>query len=173
MSFVLPQRNEALVIRRARPADAGAVARVQVQSWREAYRGIVPTEYLDQLSVAAHERQWRRSLASGTWAFVAELENQIVGFGSGGLSRTRRDITGELHLLYLIRACHRRGIGRALFDACHYELARGGHRGLLVWVLAENDARRFYERLGGELSGESVVTIAGARLREVAYVWRD
>ena len=42
-----------------------------------------------------------------------------------------------------------------------------------TWVLAENSARRFYERLGGEPAGESMVTIAGARLREVAYVWRD
>jgi GNAT superfamily N-acetyltransferase len=173
MSFVLPQRNEALLIRRARLADSAAIARVHVQSWREAYRGIVPGEYLDQLSIAAHERQWRRSFASGTWAFVAEWEQRIVGFASGGLSRAQRDVSGELHLLYVLRDCHRHGIGRALFDACHYELARCGHRGLLVWVLAENTARRFYERLGGEPAGESSVTIAGARLREVAYVWSD
>jgi hypothetical protein len=61
-----------------------------------------------------------------------------------------------------------------LFDACHYELARCGHRGLLVRVLAENNpARRFYERLGGELAAEGSVAIAGTRLREVTYVWRD
>ena len=42
MSFLVPQRNDALVIRRARPGDAAALARVQVQSWREAYRGIIP-----------------------------------------------------------------------------------------------------------------------------------
>ena len=173
MSFVLPQRPTALLVRRAKIADCTEIARVHVQSWREAYRGIIPDDYLDQLSVAAHERQWRRGIASGTWAFVAEWERRVVGFASGGLSRSRRDISGELHLLYVLRAFHRRGIGRALFDACHYELARCGHRGVLAWVLAENSARRFYERLGGEPAGESMVTIATARLREVAYVWRD
>jgi GNAT superfamily N-acetyltransferase len=173
MSFAVPQRNQALLIRRARPADAAAMARVHVQSWREAYRGIVPDTYLEQLSVSGHERKWRRGFAAGTWAFVAEWEQRIVGFGSGGLSRARRDISGELYLLYVLRCSHGRGIGRALFDAVHYELARCGHRGLLVWVLAENPARRFYERLGGEFAGESSVTIAGVKLREVAYVWRD
>jgi ribosomal protein S18 acetylase RimI-like enzyme len=173
MSFMVPQRNQALVVRRARAADAAPIAQVHVQSWREAYRGIVPDAYLDQLSVAAHERQWRRSFAAGTWAFVAEWEQKVVGFASGGLSRARRDISGELYLLYVVRACHRLGVGRALFDACHYELARCGHRGLLVWVLADNPARRFYERLGGDPAGESSVTIAGAKLREVAYAWRD
>ena len=87
--------------------------------------------------------------------------------------RARRDVTGELYLLYVLRASHGRGVGRALFDACYYELARCGHRGLLVWVLADNPARGFYERLGGELCGESTVTLARAKLREVAYLWRD
>jgi GNAT superfamily N-acetyltransferase len=173
MSFLAPQRNDALVVRRARLADAGAIARVHVQSWREAYRGLIPQPYLDRLSLPAHERQWRRSFAEGGWAFVAEWEQRPVGFASGGLSRTRRDVTGELYVLYVLQSCHGCGVGRALFDACHYELARCGHRGLLVWVLADNPARGFYERLGGEPAGESVVAIAGTRLREVAYLWRD
>ena len=174
MPFLLPPRNDALVIRRAGPADVGPIARVHVQSWREAYRGIVPQPYLDLLSMPAHERQWRRSFADGGWAFVAEWERRgVVGFASGGLTRGRRDISGELYVLYVLNACHRRGIGRALFDACHYELARCGHRGLLVRVLADNPARRFYERLGGDQAGEGSVAIAGTRLREVTYTWRD
>ena len=173
MSFRVPQRNDALVIRRARAMDADAIAKVHVQSWQEAYRGLLPQPYLDQLSLAAHGRQWRRTLADGGWAFVAQWEDRVVGFGSGGLSRGRRDVSGELYLLYVLRACHGRGIGRAVFDACHYELARCGHHGMLVWVLAQNPARRFYERLGGEPAGESEVALAGVRLRETAFVWRD
>ena len=148
MSSLAPQRHDALVVRRARPADAAEIARVQVQSWREAYTGIIPQAYLDQLSVPSHERQWRRTLGSGTWAFVAEWERKLVGFASGGLSRVRRDITGEIYVLYVLRAFQGRAIGRALFDACHYELARCGHHGLLVWVLADNPSRGFYEHLG-------------------------
>jgi GNAT superfamily N-acetyltransferase len=173
MSFLVPHRNDALVVRQARPDDAGAIARVHVQSWREAYAGIVPQDHLDRLSLPAHERQWRASLADGGWAFVAEWEQRLVGFASGGLSRSRRDISGELYVLYLLRAVHRQGIGRALFDACHYELARRGHRGMIVWVLADNPARGFYERLGGALAGESMVSVGGERLREVAYIWPD
>ena len=116
----------------------------------------MPDAYLEQLSVAAHERQWRRSFAAGTWAFVAEWEQRVVGFASGGLSRARRDISGELYLLYVLRASHRHGIGRALFDACHYELARCGHRGMLVWVLADKPP-------GGSTSGSAASRPARAR----------
>jgi GNAT superfamily N-acetyltransferase len=173
MSFLMPPRNDALIVRRARATDARVIARVHVQSWREAYRGLIPQAYLDQLSVAAHERQWSRTFADGGWAFVAEWEGRVVGFASGGLSRGHRQITGELYLLYVLRAHHGQGVGRALFDACHFELARRGHQGLLVWVLADNGARRFYERLGGAPAGEAKVAIAGGQLREVAYVWLD
>jgi hypothetical protein len=44
---------------------------------------------------------------------------------------------------------------------------------MLTWVLADNPSRRFYERLGGEPAGESSVALAGAKLRELAFVWRD
>ena len=36
-------------IRRARPEDAEAVARVHVAGWRHAYRGLLPDDYLDGL----------------------------------------------------------------------------------------------------------------------------
>ena len=173
MPFVAPQRNDALVIRRARSTDAAALARVHVQSWREAYRGIIPSFYLDQLNLAGQERLWRRTLAHGGWAFVAEWEERVVGYGSGGPARGRRDVGGELYLLYLLRSSHGRGIGRALFDACHYELARCGHRGMLAWVLADNEARHVSARLGGEPAGEGIVTLADIKLRQLAFVWRD
>lgn len=173
MSSLAPQRNDALLVRLARPADVAAIARVQVQSWREAYAGIIPQPYLDQLSVPAHERYWRKVLGGDGWAFVAEWEGRLVGFASGTLSRVRPDITGEISVLYVLRNYNGLGIGRALFDACHYELARCGHHGLLIWCLADNPARGFYEHLGGQVAGENHVLIAGARLREVAYVWPD
>ena len=173
MSNLAPGRDGALVIRAAAQKDAASIAKVHVQSWRETYQGMMPDAYLDGLSAAAHERQWRRTFAGGGWAFVAEWHGEIVGFASGGLSRGRKEVTGELFVLYVLERVQQRGIGRALFDACHYELARRGHQGLVVWVLADNPARAFYEHLGGRLVAESQVTVGGKRLREVAYLWTD
>ncbi len=162
---------EDLTVRRARGLDAPALARVQVDSWRESYRGIIPQAYLDGLSYDAHERQWRRTLGARGWGFLAIWQGQIVGLASGGRCRSVKGFSGELYVLYLLRAYQGRGIGRALFDAVHHELARRGHGDILVWVLADNPARGFYERLGGEPAGEASCVIGGARLREVAYGW--
>jgi GNAT superfamily N-acetyltransferase len=163
-----------LVIRRARTIDAAALARVQVDSWREAYPGLVPQSYLDSLSYEAHERHWRRRLGNRGWAFLAVYAGQIVGIASGGRCRSLEGFAGELFVLYLLRSYQGQGIGRALFDAVHHELALRGYGDLLVWVLANNaPARGFYEHLGGVLVGEGSCLIGGTRLKEAAYGWRN
>lgn len=171
-----PHRSELrrpLVIRRAGPADAAAIARVYVDSWRESYQEQLPARYLAGLSYDAFERHWRRTFAARGWAFVAAVGDEIVGIASGGRARRQNLAGGEIYVLYVLRRHQGRGIGRSLFDACHFELARRGHSGTLVWVLATNRARAFYERLGGELVAEGSLEMAGTRLREVGYLWRD
>jgi len=53
-------------------------------------------------------------------------------------------------------------------------LAARGRKGLSLWVLAENnEARGFYERLRGRVTGERSDRVAGVVLTEVAYGWTD
>ena len=47
-------------IRRARPDDAAAIARVHVESWRSTYAGLLPERLLLKLSNAQHEARWWR-----------------------------------------------------------------------------------------------------------------
>ena len=49
-------------VRAATPADAAAIAGVHVRSWQAAYRGIVPDEVLDGLSLPDREQRWRSIL---------------------------------------------------------------------------------------------------------------
>jgi hypothetical protein len=44
---------------------------------------------------------------------------------------------------------------------------------MLVWVLAENPARGFYQALGGELVSEKPIEVGDAKLIEAAYGWKD
>ncbi len=167
------QVHPRLVIRRATPADAEAIARVYVDCWREAYAGLLPADYLEKLSYARFAQQWRHTLAAGGWAFVAEVEGEAVGIASGGRARGGRLAEGELYVLYVRSAYQGCGIGRALFEACHYRLALAGLRGMVAWTLAAGRGRRFYEHMGGILAGEKCLEIAGVPLREVAYLWPD
>ncbi len=161
------------VLRRARPADAETIADVYVACWREAYAGILPADYLARMDPARFARDWHRTLSLGGWAFLAEVEGEVVGIASGGRSRTPDLAAGELYVLYVRAAHQRRGIGRALFEACHYRLAMGGLAGMVAWTLAAGPGRGFYERMGGTLASEKVHELNGIPCREVAYVWPE
>jgi hypothetical protein len=52
-------------------------------------------------------------------------------------------------------------------------LAARGLTGLLVWVLADNPACRFYERLGGRRVYEKPVEVGGVPLPLAGYGWAD
>ncbi|HEX9677069.1 MAG TPA: GNAT family N-acetyltransferase, partial [Anaerolineales bacterium] len=68
---------------------------------------------------------------------------------------------------------HGRGCGRDLMLCSAERLLREGMRSMLLWVLAENPSRGFYERLGGRQLEEKQITIEQDVLTEVAYGWAD
>jgi L-amino acid N-acyltransferase YncA len=164
-------------IREATVADARAIAEVHVTSWRVAYAGIVLAAYLASLSVDERESRWAKILTGqdGTRTYVAvDEKGQVVGFVSGGPRREGDPAyAGELYAIYLLPDQKGKGYGRRLASTIARRLAQEGMPSMLVWVLAENYARGFYERIGGALIGEQTITIGGADLREVAYGWPD
>ncbi len=166
-------------VRAAGPADAGPLARVHVDTWQTAYSGIVPPDYLANLSYEARESQWNGIFLANqpaTSTFVAETgEGEIVGFASGGPER-QGDPTylGEVYAVYVLQDHQRRGVGRRLAVAVVRQLLRGGFASMLLWVLEDNrPARRFYESLGGEQVGQRTLAVGGTDLPEVSYGWKD
>ena len=164
-------------IRPARIDDAPAIARVHVDTWRSSYDGIVPADFLDNLGYRECEDGWMEHISNPREerTLAAETgEGEIVGFISGGTSR--EDLTGtdaEIYTLYVLKDFQGVGIGRQLFYEMVNDLAARGYDGLVVWVLMDNPARGFYEKLGGHLSGEKVVSIGGMALLDGAYTWPD
>ena len=167
-----------MIIRAARPVDAGGIARVHVQSWRSTYRGLVPDEYLAKLSVEARERFWTRQLENltpGQVVLVAvDQSGAIAGFVSGGPQRDEGlAYRGELYAIYLLEDAQGLGAGRGLMQALARELHAAGYRDLMLWVLTTNRSRQFYEHMGGQFITTKAVEIGGAPLEEAAYGWPD
>lgn len=163
-----------MLIREATERDAAAIARVQVDSWRTTYTGIVLDSYIASLTYSSREERWQQFLAASDehFAFVADAGNKIVGFASGGVNRDDDKIfQGELYAIYLLEQYQRRGVGRLLVKAVAGRLLRNDMSSMKVWVLAENPFRAFYEALGGKYVSEKEIVIGGASLLEVAYGW--
>ena len=163
------------VIREAMLEDSTEIARVQVDTWRTTYRGIVPQSFLDGMNYHVRAESWRNQLASGSSRiYVSEMEGTICGFISGGrLREPLSDFDGEIYAIYLAMDAQRRSCGRAMMQRLAGKLLQDGLKGAVVWVLERNPACAFYKQLGGELLGQKAISIGGAELVEVAYGWKD
>ena len=167
-----------IVIRRAAPRDAEAIACVRIDGWRTSYRGLVPAAYLDGMQVDASTALWDKILTAGpnpASVFVATHGDEVVGFAAGNmLAEPRFGLNAELTAVYLRREFQRVGLGRRLIAAVVDAQRALGATGMIVWVIAGNKpARAFYETLGAELLIEQAFQWDGMDLLEAAYGWRD
>ena len=164
-----------MTIRKATVSDATAVAHVHLASWKTTYPGIIPQGYIDGLRVENGVVRWQVEL-SGTKAtvFVAEDQRGIFGFAAGGAIVHPVDgYDGELGAIYLLASHHRKGAGAALVRSVAASLSQRGLKNMAVWVLRENPACGFYQRMGGVQVAEQTIEIGGKALAEIAYGWPD
>jgi len=165
-------------LRPARIEDAPVLARVHIDTWRSTYGGIVPEAFLAGLSYERSAARWSETLTQlspeGVVLVAETPSGQVVGFASAGpLREPLADCDAEIYALYILQAYQGVGLGRQLVAQCARELAGKGFRSLVIWALKENPACGFYERLGGQRSGEKIVEIGGAPLVDVAFIWRE
>ena len=173
-----------LKVRRATSDDASEIARVHVETWRNAYAGMVSESYLVGMTVAGQAFQWRRTVhrrdqvvlvaeASGANPRIPAARG-IVGFGSGGPSRHPNLGPGaEVYTLYVLPDWQGQGIGKRLLAGLFDWLVMRGHESALVWVLGANPSRFFYESLGAVRIAERQEAFAGEQLSEFGYAWQD
>ncbi len=161
-------------IRLAQVQDAAAIAHVHVQSWRTTYEGIVPQRYLASLNEAEHLPLWQEWLTRDISVFVAEVDGQMVGFAGGGpIRQPLAAYNAELYTIYLLEEAQGRGIGRNLLRAVAEALLNRDHTSMLVWVLEQNAAVRFYKKMGAEHLMRKQIEIGGTSLTELALGWPD
>jgi GNAT superfamily N-acetyltransferase len=146
-----------VTVRRGKVADARAIAAVRVASWRWAYRGLLPDDLLDGLSVDESEAGWATALReSAVHVCVALRDDAVVGFASTAASRDDDALlgTGEVLTLYVTRDEAGEGTGRALLAAVQEDLRSRGFERATLWVLEANArGRAFYERQGWAWDG--------------------
>ena len=146
------------------------ISRIYEESWKSAYRGIVPQAYLDSIPAG----RWAEALDRAGWETLVLTERErLIGTSSVCASRwPDYPNFGEIVSLYLLPESLGKGYGKALLAAAVGALVDWGFRDALLWVLEENRrARHFYERAGFTLAGDVMDNeIGGNPLREVLYL---
>ena len=160
-------------IRRARIADAAALACVFDAAWREAYLGIIPGVALHRMLARRGPRWWQASIGHGRPLVVLDVHDRVAGYVAYGRCRNRDlPADGEIDELYLSPEYQGLGFGTRMFRAVRNDFADRGMARVAVWCLSDNvRARGFYERLGGRSAAEATEQVAGVPLGKVAYMF--
>jgi len=169
-------------VRRARPADAPEIARVQAVTWRTAYRAMLPLEVLDEWDGAASTAVWHAAITApptpGHGVLVAVERDTVVGFAAYGPAELTGDEephpagpTTEVSTLLVEPRWGRRGHGSRLLAAVADLARETGTARLQVWLLEPDTVSAgFFESAGWAPDGWArTLDTGGTPLREVRW----
>src|SRR3954466_11039473 len=130
--FLVSDGPMSFLLRSATPEHAPAIARINAESWRDSYRGILPDAVLDGPLEAEFGRVWRTLATAetgGQMMLVGEDEAGLPqGFVSAGKGRrVPLGFEAEVYALYVNRAARRMRLGSRLLGAAAQRLALFGH----------------------------------------------
>ncbi|HLV64738.1 MAG TPA: N-acetyltransferase [Polyangiaceae bacterium] len=161
-------------IRRATPDDIAGIARIHVESWQSAYRGVIPDVVLDALDQSQRASLWSETLGKPAHrVHVAVRDQMLVGFCLLAPSRDpdAGADTAEIVAIYVAPAHFRTGVGTALLRESLVAAQSACYRAVTLWVLASNTrARAFYQGMGfAPDGGHKLESFAQVPLAEVRY----
>jgi GNAT superfamily N-acetyltransferase len=163
-----------VAVRAARPEDGPEIARIQVETWRTAYKRLLPASVLDALDVGQAAEAWGAAVTSppsdAHRVYVATEGAATVGFAAVGPSEEDDAQPGESAIAALVVEPRwgRRGHGSRLLAAVTDQLGPGR---LVAWV-PEGDraSAAFYESANWERDGlVRVLEADGGTAREARW----
>ena len=164
-----------LEIRAARPSDAAEVARVYIESWHDTYPALLSSTLLCAMTPKRQTAYWLRAIKNHKSECVLVAQNAQTGLvGMASLGSARDDAfgyDGEIYTIYVDPSYFGRGAGRALLNGAFAKLRQRGYHSCVVWALAANNARFFYETMGGRVVAERNVRMSGSVISETAFGW--
>jgi GNAT superfamily N-acetyltransferase len=163
------------ILRHALASDTEAIAALHAESWRSAYRGLVPDDFLGPGLDAERLQAWRERFASldpDRLVLVAASDDQLVGF-TCVLAAAEPGFGPLLDNLHVKPGWRGRGIGARLLHesrAWVRQIAPG--QPMHLWVMEGNTAARaFYRAQGGSEGERRVNEMGGTPVTAVRCTW--
>ena len=168
-------------VRAAWPADADAIASVQVSAWREGYAEVLPREVLDALDAEAFATQWTEAIDRPADArnrvLVALDRATVVGVAlTAAADDPDADPAADGQVAeFVVAPEHRRaGHGSRLLQACADTLQADRFTRATVWVNSGDDTLRGFLATAGwapdgahrelDLTGDGSTVVKQVRL---------
>ena len=163
-----------IVIRKIEFDDIPSVVDIQMNGWKEAYRGIIDDNYLDSMNRNKKIEKMENNYQDGFF-IVAVLNDEIVGFCryyDDNHFSPDYQVDCEIVALYIKPEYKYQGIGTKLFNYVVKCFKKMNKKKMIIWCLKDNyPSRKFYLKMGGKLIGEKGFVKANKSYPEVGYLY--
>ncbi len=136
--------TDTISIRKAVPDDALAIKEVHNAAYQISYRGYLPDEFLDTLTIDDNIIKRTQKYLTQTECYVATIKNQIVGFLYVSYPENK---TFEIQALYVHPQYQNCGAGTALVQNL-WKLKANEYPKCVVWTMKFGPSLNFYKKMG-------------------------
>lgn len=163
-----------ITIKDARVQDAETISNIYAESWKVAYKGLIPQRYLEELQndfwVSAFQNWINNNILKVKQIYENDTPVGCIGYGKSRDEKLPN--WGEIVSIYIHPDYFRKGYGQKMLDIALTDLKIDGFQNCYLWVLKENmTARLFYEKNGFQCNQDVFnLEIMGEKLMDIRYV---
>lgn len=164
-----------MITRIATQADIPAIAQIYTDSWLRTYRGLLPDDYLDAMSVEISAAKWAKYLeADHQVVYVATTEADEVCALLALKLFTPDDRCALVDSLHVEHQRTGQGIGKLLLrQAAEHAQQHNIERFVIEAVVGNDRAIAVYKRLGARVLRQFHDIVDGMHTESVELMWDD
>jgi RimJ/RimL family protein N-acetyltransferase len=162
-----------ITIRKAMINETYEFASCKIEAWQSAYKGIIPDEYLNSMSVEQHAERYKEWMKDqNTEYYFVICNNETAGIlVLSKCDNEDKPNAGDIIAIYLLKPYWNKGHGRTMMNFAMDRLKQLGYDEVVIWSLEDNiRAKQFYEKFGFVFDGSKVEMNFGELLTAVRHV---
>ena len=137
-------------------ADAEQAAHIQIETFHDTYKDLLPPEQLSAMTSETMILRWRDLIGvnkSGLILLGAFEGGELLAVSGAGQPREARGYDAELWSMNVPKRNQKRGLGRHLFHGSVERLLAEGRQSMFLYCIDKNiNALGFYEKMGGTVT---------------------
>ena len=158
-----------MIIREANNSDLTAIANIHIESWRDSYSEVFTPEVMNREIIPSLKEHWQNIVIQNDDVVLVAADKDIIGF----IAVWCRPIPfiDNLHVKPSLRS---KNVGTLLLKSAAGALLKKEKNSGYLWVFNTNEnAIRFYQKLGGVQTDYSMKEIFGHKVFSQKFEWKD